>query len=77
MGVVQDDFTFATSTGVSDDPNHNEPFGTTTDCTAEAWWYKTYALYSCTISAELKIDLRGSGVVVANSVIFSIAIGTL
>lgn len=69
MGIVQDDFTFATSTGVSDEPNHNVPFGTTNDCTAEAWWYKTYALSWCTISAEFQIDLRGSGVVVATSVI--------
>lgn len=68
MGVVQDDFTFATSTGVSNLPDHNVPFGTTNDCTAEAWWYKKYHLYSCSIAAKLQIDLRESGVVVANSV---------
>lgn len=72
MGVVQDDFTFATSTGVSNLPDHNVPFGTTSDCTAEAWWYKKYALHWCSIAAKLQIDLRESGVVVANSVSVSL-----
>lgn len=72
IGVVQDDFTFATSTGVSNLPDHNVPFGTTSDCTAEAWWYKKYALHWCSIAAKLQIDLRESGVVVANSVSVSL-----
>ncbi|XP_078331182.1 A disintegrin and metalloproteinase with thrombospondin motifs 9-like [Crassostrea virginica] len=64
MGVVQDDFTFATTTGVSSFTD--VPFGTAHDCTAESWWEKIYG--PCTLESEFSINLRDSGVAIEDSV---------
>ena len=65
MGVVQDDFTFATTTGVSS--LTAVPFGTAHDCTAESWWEKTYG--PCALESEFSINLRDSGVAIEDSVV--------
>ncbi|XP_061179434.1 uncharacterized protein LOC133188062, partial [Saccostrea echinata] len=65
MGIMQDDFTFATTTGNSS-KERNVPFGTCSDCTAEAWWEKRWG--PCELEGTFQIDLHDTGLSIAKSV---------
>ncbi|XP_062585065.1 A disintegrin and metalloproteinase with thrombospondin motifs 9-like [Saccostrea cucullata] len=65
MSVVQEDFTFAMTTGNSSKVE-NVPFGTSSDCTAETWWEKRWG--PCQLEGTFLIDLQDTGLSIVKSV---------
>ncbi|XP_048781078.2 uncharacterized protein LOC125683682 [Ostrea edulis] len=65
MDIVQNDYSFSTTTGTSEVDNVR--FGTSYDCSAEFWWPETYGL-TCQLDGKFEIDLSGTGIAIASSV---------